>query len=115
MEQFQENWKKVEDLLQERFGKVPDLEGILFLIGINELGMLPRSYKFSKEQKQDLMHIAVCTLLSQEGYFSFSGKDDDGWPHFIVQKPIDISGIMDQELLLKRCIIRYFLSDQTNA
>ncbi|NCX96268.1 MAG: hypothetical protein EBX41_07620, partial [Chitinophagia bacterium] len=50
-------WKKVEDLLLTRFGKVPDMEGILYLIGINELGMMPAK-KFTKEQKQDLMHIA---------------------------------------------------------
>ncbi|RYZ46346.1 MAG: hypothetical protein EOP49_23445, partial [Sphingobacteriales bacterium] len=69
MENFEERWFGVEQLLQERFEKKPDMEGILFLIGINELGMMPRRNKFTKEQKQDLMHIAVCSLLSRKGYF----------------------------------------------
>ena len=47
----------------ERFGKKPDLEAILFLIGMQEYGQLKD--KFTKEQKQDLMHVAVCLLLSQ--------------------------------------------------
>lgn len=109
MEDFEQRWKQVEHLLQERFGKIPDMEGILFLIGINELGLFPRN-KYSKEQKQDLMHIAVCTLLSQEGYYQLSGKDDDGWPHFTQIKPVAAEGLKSQEHLLKECVIRYFHS-----
>ena len=61
----------------ERFGKKPDLESVLFLIGIQELGDIRK--KFSKEQKQDLMHIAVCTVFSTSGYYELSGADEDGW------------------------------------
>jgi len=94
-------------LLKERFGKVPDMEGTLFLIGVNELGSLPRK-KFSKEQKQDLMHIAVCTLLCQHGYYEFAGRDEDGWPHFHELEGVPVKGAMDQERMLKECVIRYF-------
>ena len=94
-------------MLEERFGKVPDMEGILFLIGINELGAIP-SRKFSKEQKQDLMHIAVCTLLSQLGYYEFVMRDEQGWPHFQEVKAVPVSGMKEQEQMLKECIIRYF-------
>lgn len=107
-EQFDESWKKVEALMVERFGKLPDMEGILFLIGINELGMLPKGKKFTKEQKQDLMHIAVCKLLSLDGYYSFAGLDEEGWPHYTELKPVAASGLQSQERLLKECIIRYF-------
>jgi hypothetical protein len=79
---------------------------LLFLIGINELGA-PTDTKFTKEQKQDLMHIAVCTLLSQEGYYEFVGRDDDGWPHFEPLKPA-APGIKEQEQLLKECMLGYF-------
>ena len=44
-------WPAVEALLQARFGKLPDMEGILFLIGINEYGRGPKREKFTKEQK----------------------------------------------------------------
>lgn len=107
MDNFEQRWKETEAMLQERFGKVPDMEGILFLIGINELGAL-HSRKFSKEQKQDLMHIAVCALLSQEGYYSYAGRDEDGWPHYIENKPVEATGLQGQERLLKECVIRYF-------
>ena len=111
MEKFEERWKEVEDLLQERFGKLPDMEGILFLIGVNELGMLPRRRKFTKEQKQDLMHIAVCSLLSRKGYFRFVDRDEEGWPHFEELRPVEVSGLDGQERLLKECVIDYFLSN----
>lgn len=107
MENFEQKWIDTEFFLKERFGKIPDMEGILFLIGVNELGKLPRK-KFSKEQKQDLMHIAVCTLLCQLGYYEYVGRDEEGWPHFNELKYMDIAGIKDQESTLKECVIRYF-------
>lgn len=108
MDAFEQRWQQVEQLLQERFHRVPDMEGILFLIGINELGQLPQRRKFTKEQKQDLMHIAVCTLLSQLGFFEFEGRDADGWPHYRATEQIQVTGIADQEQILKECIVRYF-------
>jgi hypothetical protein len=108
MENFDQRWKDVETMLQQRFDKLPDMEGILFLIGMNEFGLMPARKKFSKEQKQDLMHIAVCTLLSQEGYYELEGRDLEGWPHFISLKPIPTTGLADQERMLKECVVRYF-------
>ncbi|MEJ7673027.1 MAG: hypothetical protein WKF59_10015 [Chitinophagaceae bacterium] len=61
---LQLRWWKLEEKLMEKFGKKPDMEAILFLIGIQEFGNIRN--KFSKEQKQDLMHVAVCSLLSQK-------------------------------------------------
>ncbi len=107
MENFEQKWLHTETLLRERFDKVPDMEGILFLIGVNELGSLPRK-KFSKEQKQDLMHIAVCTLLCQLGYYAPAGRDDDGWPHFHELMAVPVTGMGEQERMLKECIVRYF-------
>src|SRR5690348_628600 len=77
---LQSRWWKLEEKLMDRFGKKPDLESILFMIGIQELGDIQK--KFSKEQKQDLMHIAICTVLSPSGYYELSHVDEDGWPHF---------------------------------
>jgi hypothetical protein len=107
MENFEQRWLDTENLLRERFGKLPDMEGILFLIGVNELGMLPRR-KFSKEQKQDLMHVAVCTLLCQRGYYEPAGRDDDGWPHFNMIAEVPVQGMAEQERMLKECVVTYF-------
>ena len=107
MDNFDERWAETEKMLTGRFGKVPDMEGILFLIGVNELGKMPRK-KFSKEQKQDLMHIAVCTLLTQLGYYEFVGRDEEGWPHFKEVEAVPVQGLDNQEHMLKECVINYF-------
>ena len=69
---LQQRWWNLEEKLVERFGKKPDLEAILFLIGIQEFGQIKK--KFTKEQKQDLMHVAICSLLSQSGYYELEEK-----------------------------------------
>jgi len=103
---LQQRWWNLEARMVERFGKKPDLETILFLIGIQELGTLRR--KFTKEQKQDLMHIAVCTVLSPSGYYELSHVDEDGWPHFKQLKPMQNMHPVEQENFLKDHILLYF-------
>ncbi|RFS22480.1 hypothetical protein DVR12_11795 [Chitinophaga silvatica] len=107
MEEFEQRWKEVEKMLAERFGKTPNMEAILFLIGLNELNSLTKK-KYTKEQKQDLMHIAVCSLLSRSGYFELEGLDKDGWPHFKEIHPVPKLGMEEQEHFLKEHIIDYF-------
>ena len=58
---LEEDWPVLIDKLRTLFEKKPDMNAILFLIGIQELGK--GSQRFSKEQKQDLMHIAICKIL----------------------------------------------------
>jgi hypothetical protein len=103
---LQSRWWKLEERLLERFGKKPDLESILFLIGIQELGDIRK--KFSKEQKQDLMHIAVCTVLAPSGYYELDGVDADGWPHFKQLKPMPDMHPMEQENFIKDHVLLYF-------
>src|ERR1700761_3293033 len=92
---LQTRWWNLEARLVERFGKKPDMETILFLVGIQELGDIRR--KFSKEEKQDLMHIAVCGLLRASGYYELEGRDKDGWPHFRQLKALPVLNMADQE------------------
>ena len=82
------------------------METILFLIGVQELGDIKA--KFSKEQKQDLMHIAVCTLLSESGYYELEGADGDGWPHFKQLKSLPELNPKEQEDFLKDHVLLYF-------
>ncbi len=105
-----ERWIILEGTLVERFGKKPNMEAILFLIGMNEYkGHVPK-IKFSKEQKQDLMHVAVCTLLSKGGYYKLDGYDDEGWPHYTELKKVetDNNTLAAQEMLLKEYMLDYF-------
>lgn len=101
----------VRKMLAAQFGKEPDLNAILFLVGMNELGKIRP--KFSKEQKQDLMHVAVCKLLSAEGIYRFVAKDDDGWPHYERTAKLPRMTLAEQEELLKRQIVRYFEQNES--
>jgi hypothetical protein len=103
---LQQRWWNLEAKLADRFDKKPDLETILFLIGIQEFGEIRG--KFTKEQKQDLMHIAVCSLLAQSGYYELEGADKDGWPHFKQLKAMPDMNMVEQENFLKDHILLYF-------
>ncbi len=107
---LQSRWWKLEEKLIEKFGKKPDMEAILFLIGVQELGNIKN--KFSKEQKQDLMHIAVCSLLSQSGYYKLEGNDEEGWPHFLQLKELPQYNMIEQENFLKDHVLLYFETNQ---
>ncbi|MEO0875410.1 MAG: hypothetical protein AAFY48_12465, partial [Bacteroidota bacterium] len=74
--------------------------------GIQELGRWKE--RFTKEEKQDLMHIATCRLMSYYGYYEFAGRDADGWPHWELSQNIPPSNLKEQEGLFKQAIIRYF-------
>ena len=103
---FQTRWWNLEAKLAERFSKKPDLETILFLIGVQELGA--NTSKFTKEQKQDLMHIAICTLLMPSGYYELEKKDEEGWPHFRQLKAMPEMNAFEQENFLKDHVLLYF-------
>ena len=107
---LQTRWWALEAKLVERFGKKPDMETILFLIGIQEFGQVKE--KFTKEQKQDLMHIAVCTVLMPSGYYELSHVDEDGWPHFNQLRPMPDMHPIEQENFLKDHILLYFQNNE---
>lgn len=100
-------WKDLQQKLAAEFdSELPDLKVVLFLIGVQELGEGPG--KFSKRQKEELMHIATCRLLSEMGFYELEGLDQDGWPHWKLVKPVPSFAMMEQELLLKSLAIVYF-------
>ncbi|PCJ27227.1 MAG: hypothetical protein COA97_04485 [Flavobacteriales bacterium] len=107
MNTIEARWRNVQKLVYHRFGEKLDEQTILFIIGLQELGKGEADYK--KEEKLDIIHVGICTVLSNYGYYQFLGKDDDGWPHFknIKKLPNEIQG-ENQEILLKTAIIDYF-------
>jgi len=52
--------------------------------------------------------MATCKALSYAEYYELEGKDEDGWVHWKLIKPLPILKIEDQEKLLKMNIITYF-------
>ncbi|HRH64912.1 MAG TPA: hypothetical protein PLU53_01310 [Bacteroidia bacterium] len=103
---LKEKWERLLQTLGERFGEEPDLQALLFLIGVQELGQGPQ--KYSKDEKQDLMHIATCRLLSQFGYYELTGADEQGWPFWKLSQKLPPLTLREQDLLLKQAIIDYF-------
>jgi hypothetical protein len=100
-------WEALRERLAKDFdSEKPDLKVILFLIGVQELGKGPR--KFSKRQKEELMHIANCRLFSELGFYELEGLDQDGWPHWKLVKPIPHYTLLEQEMIIKSLIISYF-------
>jgi hypothetical protein len=99
-------WAELIAKLGKQFDGDPDLQAILFLIGVNELGQGMK--KFSKAEKQDLMHIAVCKVLSRYGYYTLEGSDEEGWPHWKLEEKIPPLGLAEQDQLLKQGVVDYF-------
>jgi hypothetical protein len=102
-----QEWAELLDMLTHSIGKRPaDLNGVLFLVGVQELG---RGHQFfTKEQKQDLMHIAICKVLSLSGYYQLEGLDAEGWPHWKLIQKLPNFDLLSQEKLLKMHVIEYF-------
>ena len=100
-----EDWKEVTDFFENRFDKIPDLTNMLFIIGHREIGQ--NLVKLSKEQKQDVIHVGVCALLSLADYYTFKGIDEDGWTHYEYNRNKEKLTHEQQERLLKKMIIQY--------
>jgi hypothetical protein len=102
-------FQRLKIFLEEKFGEGMDIQAILFLIGVNELGSGYQN--FSKSEKTDLIHIAICTLLEPYGYYEFIGNDKDNWPHFKLIKHLPPLTDREQQHLMKESIIDYFIQN----
>jgi hypothetical protein len=100
-------WGRLINELERMVGKRPkDMNGVLFLIGVQELGR--GKLNFTKEEKQDLMHIAICKVMSYTGYYELEGVDSEGWPHWKLKKKLPHFDLPEQEKLLKIQVLEYF-------
>jgi hypothetical protein len=102
-------FQKLKASLEEKFGEGMDVQAILFLIGVNELGVGYRN--FTKAEKTDLFHIAICTLLEPYGYYEFEGRDAEEWPHFKLNKQLPPLEHREQQHLLKESMLDYFIQN----
>jgi hypothetical protein len=107
---FERKWQETVKDVSEQYGEDLDLQTILFLIGVQELGLGYK--KFKKDEKIDLMHIAICTLLEPYGYFEYEGRDKDSWPHFTRNQKLPALDSSQQERLIKEAVIEYFSGEE---
>jgi len=105
-------WEEVVKLVSKRFaeGDTLDLDSIIYLIGIQEFGKFEK--KFKKDEKLNLMHIAICRLLEPYGYYKFDFEDEDGWPHYTVVEALPPLKAGEQSVLMKEAIVQYFLDKE---
>ena len=107
-QESKQKWENLVAFISNEFGdgETLDLQAILFIIGIQELG---KGYReFSKEEKTDLLHIAICRLLSNYGYYELEGRDKDGWPHYTTNEKLPALKPGEQSILMKEAAILYF-------
>ena len=105
-------WEEVEAFFVKTFDteKNPQIDTILFLIGVQDLGS--GQQKYTKDDKLNILHIAVCRLLEPFGYYKFKEYDDDGYPHFDEVTPLPDLKANEQQILMKKAIIQYFIDEE---
>jgi len=108
-EQLKNRWEQLVKLLSNQFadGDTLDLDAIIYLIGVQELGKVHQTFK--KDEKLNLMHIAICRLLEPYGYYEFEYIDKDGWPHYAIKEELPPLKAGEQSILMKDAIVTYFL------
>ena len=111
-EQLKERWEQLKTTLTERFaeGEDLDIDGVIYLVGVQELGQGYRTFK--KDEKVNLMHIAICRLLEPLGYYEFDFFDVDGWPHYKTIEELPSLKPGEQTIMMKEAIVTYFLEKE---
>ena len=107
--QLKERWEQLVNILSDQFsqGEDLDLDAIIYLIGVQELGKVHQVFK--KDEKLNLMHIAICRLLEPYGFYEFEFFDEEGWPHYSVKEELPPLKAGEQSVLMKEAIVNYFL------
>ncbi|MDC6350882.1 hypothetical protein PP178_04915 [Zeaxanthinibacter sp. PT1] len=111
-QQLKERWDLLVEKLSAQFsdGDPLELDAIIYLVGVQELGQLHR--KFKKDEKINLMHIAICRLLEPYGYYEFDYFDDEGWPHYKIREMLPELKSGEQSVLMKEAIVQYFVEKE---
>ncbi len=107
-EQLKQDYKTIQRIIAQKFtdGVEPDLDALIYLIGVQELG---KGYqKFKKDDNINLMHIAICKLLEPLGFYEFDYFDEDGWPHYKVKEELPFLKPGEQSVMMKEAIVQYF-------
>lgn len=100
-------WQLLMRLLQDRLGKsTVGTEAILLLIGLQETGLL--DIPFGKDEKYNLIHVGMCTILAPAGYYHKTHTDAEGWPHYTLQKPLPAMNVFEQAAFMRQHILAYF-------
>ena len=108
--EFEKKWRDLLVEVSENMDEPLDMQSLIFMIGVQELNQ--GFVKLSKDQKLDVMHIAICTLMEPYGFYEYTGHDDDGWPHFRLVKELPVLKPDEQETFMKKAILGYFQKEK---
>ena len=111
-QKLKEDYDKIISILSIKFGEGEqlNLDAIIYLIGVQELGK--GAIEFKKDDKVNLMHIAICRLLEPYGYYEFDFFDNDGWPHYKVLEELPPLKSGEQTVLIEEAIVLYFKAQE---
>lgn len=111
-QKLKDEWEQILKILASKFGEGEqlNLDAIIYLIGVQELGK--GAVEFRKDDKVNLMHIAICRLLEPFGYYEFDFFDNDGWPHYKILEELPILKPGEQTVLIKEAIVLYFKTQE---
>jgi hypothetical protein len=111
-EVLKDRWNLLVEKLSAKFsdGDPLELDAIIYLVGVQELGQYHRKYK--KDEKVNLMHIAICRLLEPFGYYEFDFFDEEGWPHYQVKEVLPPLKSGEQTILMKEALVDYFVEKE---
>ena len=104
------DWELLQHKLKQRFEQEMDVDAILFLIGLQELGKSYKKYK--KDEKLEVMHVAICSLLEPYGFYEFIGRDEENWPHWKLKENLPHLEPKHQNKLMVDAIIDYFKREE---
>jgi len=104
--ELEKAWKGLLDSFHLDNVERPDVDSILFVIGLQELNF--KTGKLSKDQKLDVIHIGLCVVFVPYGYYEVVGRDSEGWIHFKSIKKFPNLHAEDQEIMIKEAILDYY-------
>ena len=105
MDSLEKKWEDLTGKLEDQFGDEMTLKAVLYLIGVQELNFGIK--QFEREEKIDVLHVAICKILCSFGYYKFESIDNDGWPHYTELKALKNLSEKEQENLIKKAILEY--------
>jgi hypothetical protein len=105
--EHEQRWSALVARVESRFGRAPDVDAILFIMGIQSVG---RGYEpdLPKERKQSLIMEGSYLAFETLGIYRRMGLERNGF--WIWEKVFDLPklSIDDQERLLQIGILNYF-------
>ena len=105
MSDLDKKWNELLEKLENQFDQEMTLKGILYLIGVQELNLGIKQYE--RGEKVNVLHVAVCKILTPFGFYKFDRIDEEGWPHWIELKALKNLDENQQGLLMKKGILKY--------